>query len=460
MAVVVLVLVPVALALLDVERRWLDEGLLAAERSEALRIASLLSSGKRPRDLSLSHGPSLVQVVDDGGSVVAASPPLLGMPPLPEGKPSLDDPGVKVARLKRLPAAGPAGTRSASAGGAPALAAGPYLLVTVHASTPRGSWTVHVVRSLASAEAPMGSLRIDVLAGLPALVLLVGTMTWLLNSRSLRPVEALRAETVEIVRRRLGRRLEGKHTGGDTARLAGTMNDLLDRLDASAVRQRHFVADASHELRSPLATIQTMLDVALAHPERTHWVATAHEIGRETARMQRVVEDMLLLAQMDEDIVPPRLEQVDLDELVLTEAKRLRDRGRVEVDAARVSGARVIGDPDQLTRVVRNLVANAERHATSMVCLELRTVDGEAELVVADNGPGIPPADRERVFERFTRLDEARGRGWGGAGLGLAIAREVVGAHGGRIWVAVDTADAGARLVVRLPCAQPSLNDA
>jgi signal transduction histidine kinase len=128
----------------------------------------------------------------------------------------------------------------------------------------------------------------------------------------------------------------------------------------------------------------------------------------------------------------------------------------VAVDASRVSGARVTGDRDQLTRVVRNLVANAERHAVAQVCLELRTIDGEAELVVADDGPGIPPADRERVFQRFTRLDEARGRGRGGAGLGLAIARQVVGAHGGAIWVADGGRDAGARLVVRLPSASAS----
>jgi signal transduction histidine kinase len=287
--------------------------------------------------------------------------------------------------------------------------------------------------------------------GVLALVLVVGSMSWLVHDRLLRPVEALRAETAEIVRNRRGRRLEGRLAAGDNARLAGTMNELLDRLDASAVRQRRFVADASHELRSPLAAIQTRLDVALAHPEETDWVATAHEIAGETSRMQRVVEDMLLLAQMDEDAVPPRLEQVDLDELVLSEARRLHDRGSVAVDASRVSGARVSGDRDQLARVVRNLVANAERHAASKVSLELRMLDGEAELVVADDGPGIPPGDRERVFERFTRLDEARGRGRGGAGLGLAIARQIVRAHGGAIWVDSNEGEAGARLVVRLP---------
>jgi signal transduction histidine kinase len=456
MAAVVVVLLPVAVGLLDAQRRWLDNGFLAAERTDALRIASLVRDGELPHDLPLSSGASLTQVVDDWGGVVAASPGLRGVRPLPDGHPIRADPGVKVARLPRLPAG--AGGRPVAAGAVapPTLATGPYLLVTTHAGTPRGSWTVHVLGPVAIAEAPMTGLRTGVQLGLPGLALLVGSMTWLLNSRSLRPVEAVRSETAEIVRRRLARRLEGRHARGHTARLAGTMNELLDRLDASAVRQRHFVADASHELRSPLATIQTQLEVALAHPEGTDWVATAREISQETARMQRVVEDMLLLAQMDEDTVPPRREEVDLDELLLAEARRLHDRGRVAVDASRVSGARVSGDRDQLTRVVRNLVANAERHAVAQVCLELRMLDGEAELVVADDGPGIPPADRERVFERFTRLDEARGRGRGGAGLGLAIARQVVRAHGGAIWVADGQGGVGARLVVRLPRASGS----
>jgi signal transduction histidine kinase len=454
-AVVVIVLGPVAWGLLDAERRWLDNGYLAAQRGDALRVAALLRDGELPHDLQLSSDASLTQVVDDWGGVVAASPELQAVAPLPQGQPMRADPSVRVARLEALPAV--AGGRPAAAAVAPPTPPeGPYLLVTAHAGTARGSWSVHVLGPLAAAEAPMSGLRTGVRLGLPLLALLVGSMTWLLNSRSLRPVEALRSETAEIVRRRLGRRLEGRHARGHTARLAGTMNELLDRLDASAGRQRRFVADASHELRSPLASIQTQLEVALAHPEGTDWVATAHEISGETARMQRVVEDLLLLAQMDEDAVPPRREQVDLDELLLAEARRLHDRGRVAVDASRVSGARVSGDRDQLTRVVRNLVANAERHAVAEVRLELRMLDGEAELVVADDGPGIPPADRERVFERFTRLDEARGRGRGGAGLGLSIARQVVAAHGGAIWVADSGGRPGARLVVRLPRASGS----
>jgi signal transduction histidine kinase len=206
----------------------------------------------------------------------------------------------------------------------------------------------------------------------------VGLLTRMLTSRTLRPVEAVRAETSEIIRHRPGHRLRGRHARGDTAPLARTINQVLDRLDASTLRQRRFVADASHELRSPLASIQTQLEVALAHPELADWPATAREVELEVAKLQRMVDDLLLLARMDED-TPPRRELVDLDELALAEARRVRERGRVELDIDQVSGARIRGDQDQLIRVVRNLVGNAERHATRLVRLELRMLDDEAE---------------------------------------------------------------------------------
>jgi signal transduction histidine kinase len=433
-AVVLLALAPQAIWMLEAQRGRLDDVVLDSQRATALRITAVVRAGRAPADMILAAGDSLTQIVDDSGAVVVSSPPLRGAGPLPEGRPLAEDPSVQVLRLEHLP--GPA-------------AGGPYLVVTTHAGTPRGAWRVHALGSLARTEAPLAELRTQVWLTLPALAVLVGALTWLLTWRALRPVEAVRAETSEIVTRRPGHRLKGKHTRGDTAPLARTINHVLDRLDASALRQRRFVADASHELRSPLASIQTQLEVALAHPELADWPATAREVGQEVAELQRTVDDLLLLARMDED-TPPRRDLVDLDELVLAEAMRARERGRVEVDVDRVSGARIQGDPDQLTRVVRNLVGNAERHADRRVCLELRMLDGEAELMVADDGPGIPPADRERVFHRFTRLDEDRGRRRGGTGLGLAIAREVVRAHGGAIWVS-DAAGGGARLVVRLP---------
>jgi signal transduction histidine kinase len=437
---VVLALAPAMMGLLNAQRGWLDEPVLDSQRVTAQRIATLLRADQPPEAVILAAGDSLTQVVDDSGAVVASSPGLRGAGPLPTGDPLPDDPSVESVRMTRLP--DPVG--DSVAGG------GPYLLVSTHAGTTIGAWDVHVVGSLEATEAPKTELRTQLWVGLPSMAVLVGLLTWLLTSRALRPVEAVRLATSDIVSRRDGQRLRGRHASGDTAPLARTINHVLDRLDATTVRQRRFVADASHELRSPLASIQTQLEVALAHPELADWPATARDVELEVAKLQRTVDDLLLLARMDEDGPLPRKQQVDLDELVLAEVRRVRERGRVAVDADQVSGARISGDRDQLDRVVRNLVGNAERHARRLVQLELRMPADEAELVVADDGPGIPPADRERVFHRFTRLDEARGSGDGGAGLGLAIAREVVRAHGGTIGV-TERDGGGARLVVRLP---------
>ena len=437
---VVLALGPVTMGLLNAQRGWLDGPVLDSQRTTAQRIARLLRTDQPPVAVILAAGDSLTQVVDDSGAVVASSPGLDGASPLPNGDPLPDDPTFESVRMERLP--DPVG--DSVAGG------GPYLLVTTHTGTSSGAWDVHVVGSLEATEAPMTELRTQVWVALPSMALLIGVLTWLLTSRTLRPVEAVRMATSDIVRRRDGQRLKGRHASGDTAPLAQTINHMLDRLDATASRQRRFVADASHELRSPLATIQTQLEVALAHPELADWPATAREVEHEVGKLQRTVDDLLLLARMDDDGPALRKELVDLDELVLAEVRRVRERGRLMVDADQVSGARISGDRDQLDRVVRNLVGNAERHARRLVQLELRMPAEEAELVVADDGPGIPPADRERVFHRFTRLDEARGSGDGGAGLGLAIAREVVRAHGGTIRVG-ERDGGGARLVVHLP---------
>jgi signal transduction histidine kinase len=169
--------------------------------------------------------------------------------------------------------------------------------------------------------------------------------------------------------------------------------------------------------------------------------------------MERLVQDLLFVASADEDSGPPKRQRVDLDDIVLEEAQSLRSKGKVELDLSRVSGGQVLGDRHQLGRVVRNLLDNAERHARSRVAVEL-AADGDAvQLVVADDGDGIPPEDRARVFERFTRLDKGRARAEGGTGLGLAIAKAVVEAHGGTIAV-LD--GAGGRFAVRLPRPEPA----
>jgi signal transduction histidine kinase len=227
------------------------------------------------------------------------------------------------------------------------------------------------------------------------------------------------------------------------------MNDMLTRLETARAAQRRFVADASHELRSPLATITARLELG---QRRGPTDTDTAEMLPEAHRMSRLIDDLLLLARADERGLAPRRDDVDLDELVEAEAARLRNTTavRVEVDTAPV---RVTGDRAQLARLLRNLTNNAARHARSRVTLRVRAERTEAILDVADDGPGIPILDRRRVFDRFVRLDEGRARETGGAGLGLAIVAEIVAAHHGQVTTA-ESPGGGALLHVRLP-AQP-----
>jgi signal transduction histidine kinase len=228
------------------------------------------------------------------------------------------------------------------------------------------------------------------------------------------------------------------------------MNSMLERLERGQARQRRFVADASHELRSPVASIRQHAEVAQAHPERTTVGALAETVAAENLRVERLVDDLLLLTRADEHTLQLQQRPVDFDDLVFEEAQRLRDATALRVDTTRVSAGRVSGDRAALWRALRNLGDNAVRHATSQVAFALSEQDGAVVLDVDDDGPGIAAPDRQRVFERFVRLDDARDRDAGGSGLGLAIVAEVVGAHRGTITVG-NSGLGGARFEVRLP---------
>ncbi|MCW2689722.1 MAG: sensory histidine kinase [Mycobacterium sp.] len=281
------------------------------------------------------------------------------------------------------------------------------------------------------------------------LLLVVAVTTWTTVGRALAPVEAIRREVDEISAAQLHRRVPQPGADDEVGRLAATMNRMLARLESARDSQRRFVSDASHELRSPLTTIRQHAEVALAHPEGTTAAELADVVLAEELRMQRLVEDMLLLARTDEDVRPPRL-PVDLDDLAFDEARRLRSTTPLHVDATAVGAARVLGDADALGRVLRNLGDNAARHATSRVNVGLVDRGNDVLLTVEDDGPGIPESERARVLQRFVRLDAARSRDDGGSGLGLAIVDEVVRAHGG--WVSItESALGGVRVAVTLP---------
>ncbi len=281
----------------------------------------------------------------------------------------------------------------------------------------------------------------------PVLVALIALSTWLVVGRALRPVEAIRSRVAQIGAGELDQRVPDPGTGDEVGRLAATMNRMLDRLQRSSQRQRRFVSDASHELRSPLASLRTQLEVALAHPERAEWPAVAAGVLEEGERMERLVDDLLALARADEGAALAHTEEVDLGEMIAAEAERVEG---LAVDTSAVAPVVVRGDAQSLRRAVRNLLDNARRHAASRIVLRVTLEGDEVLAVVEDDGSGIPEAEREQVFERFARLEESRDRDAGGTGLGLAVVREIVQAHGGTV-VAEAGEEGGARLVVRLP---------
>ncbi len=306
--------------------------------------------------------------------------------------------------------------------------------------------------SLADIDRSLAALRRTLLLAIPALCGLLGLLIWVVLGRALEPVEAIRREVAAITSKALGRRVSVPQQSVELARLATTMNDMLDRLDRSVTRQQRFVADAAHELRSPLAGMRGQLEVNLHHPDAPDREQSEREILVETIRLQELVDDLLLLARTDQAQLDLPAVAVDLDDLVLEEAAQLRRSSTLTVRLDRVSAAQVRGDALQLRRVIRNLVDNARRHAASTVTFELDERAEGVRLVVADDGPGIPAEHAAVVFDRFTRLEESRQRDAGGSGLGLAICQEIVERHGGSIELDT-TATSGARFVVRLPLA-------
>jgi signal transduction histidine kinase len=262
----------------------------------------------------------------------------------------------------------------------------------------------------------------------------------------------MRAEVEAISNRQLHRRVPHPPGKDEIARLAMTMNRMLARLEQGQARQRRFVSDASHELRSPVATIRQHAEVALSHPDGTSIEELAEIVLKEDVRLQRLVEDLLLLSRMDEGTLGRHTESVDLDDLLFEEAKRLRGTTNLRIDTGSVSAGRVSGHRGQLDKLVRNLIDNAARHAQGAVALSLREADGVVVLIVDDDGEGIPRSERGRVFERFVRLEAARDRDSGGSGLGLAIVTEIAAAHRAAVAV-VDSPLGGTRLEVRFPTA-------
>jgi signal transduction histidine kinase len=422
------VLVATGVSLVVAQRRLLTANVDYAVRLGAGDLGDRLAAGPVAGTLDGVAGGT-AQVVTLDGRVLAASQDLGGRPPI--------GPAPPAGRSETL----------RTVAGLPGEAV-PFRLLSRRVDGREGPVVVHVAGALDDVDESADVLTGTLTVAIPALVAVLAVLIWTLVGRTLRPVEAIRSEVAAIGGTDLHRRVPKLDGDDEIARLARTMNAMLDRVEDATGRQQRFVADASHELRSPLTRIRSELEVDLAHPESAALAATHRSVLDETVALQRLVEDLLHLARSDAGAFTTRHEPVDLDDIVLRAAARLRADGRVKVDISAVSAAQVHGDPDQLGRTVRNLTENAARHADSTVTLTLTEQDHVAVLGVADDGPGIPADQRDRVFERFTRLDEARTAG--GTGLGLAITREIIQRHHGTI--TIDPGHhPGTRFVVTIP---------
>ena len=324
-----------------------------------------------------------------------------------------------------------------------------YLVVSEDFDIDDVEYEVRAGHSLADAESAVAAASALLLVAVPVLLLIVGATTWLIVGRALSPVERIRRQVSAIEASDLQERVAVPGTGDEVSRLAATMNGMLARLERSHRTQRQFVSDASHELRSPIASIRQYAELAIDHPERADDIKLAANVLAEGMRLQDLVESLLLLTRLDES-GPGVLKPVDLDDIALAEGRRLRDTTVLHIDTTGVTAARARGDERMLSRVLRNLADNAARHAHERLAISVEQRGARVLVVVDDDGPGIAESDRGRVFERFVRLDDGRARDSGGSGLGLAIVADIVRAHGGTVAVGTSSLG-GARFSVELP---------
>jgi signal transduction histidine kinase len=416
-----------ATALIAALRHALIDEVEEAGRDQAVELAHQLESGMPPTlQVAGSEEEQLIQVLGPDGSVRSSTPNVAG-----------ED---AVARLQ------PGQSERVMV---PQLDDDEFVAVAEGAQTQDGPRTVLVARALVDVFDATTLVTQLLIIGLPVLLVVVAISTWITVGRALAPVEAIRREVDEISAAELHRRVPQPKVDDEIGRLAATMNRMLARLEGARNTQRRFFSDASHELRSPLTTIREHAEVALAHPEATTAEELADVVLAEELRMQRLVEDMLLLARADEQVSPPRA-PVDLDDLAFEEARQLRSTTALRVDTSAVGAGRVHGDGEALRRMLRNLTENAARHAQGRIEIAVSERDGNVRLTIDDDGPGIPESERERVLKRFVRLDEARSRDAGGSGLGLSIVDEVVRSHGGSLSIGRSPLG-GARIEVTLP---------
>ena len=407
--------------------------------------ASASGALQRGTITSTSEDTALVQVIGPRGAVLASTANVEGEQPALAATPA------RRADVTLTRSGLPIGDESQR-----------FRVVAVPVDLAEGPGWVYVASSLRAVDATVARLVAALLIGLPALLLIVTAVIWLAVGRALRPIESIRLQASQIGGEDLRTRVPVPRSRDEVARLAVTMNDMLARLQASAVRQNQFVGDASHELKSPLTALRAQVDVALDYPERTDSRQVLLQVQQDSLRMAGLIDDLLFLARADEGSLHAGGQRVDLDELVIAEVHRLRQVAGPAVSLCGPDAAAVTGSERDLTRLLRNLGDNAAKHASSKVEIGLTTLAGFAIITVSDDGPGIPVDAQDSIFERFTRLEVDRARHpSGGSGLGLAITREIATVHGGDVSVRNrDDGSRGAVFTVRIPLTTPEANSA
>ncbi|MFI9590027.1 sensor histidine kinase [Nonomuraea sp. NPDC052265] len=409
----------------------LATGFLTEQTAGAARRIAFVVERDAParlRPVAVTEGTDLIQVVDDEGRIRQASPRLTGQPPL-----STATAGGTDARLdttsctNRVP-----GVRCLITVGFRAHVGGrPWM---IYAYTPELPWYISPLYPPATA------------LGVLPLAAVTACVAWLTARKALTPVSAIRNELAEITATDLGRRVpRGRHRD-ELDELARTVNETLDRLEHAVEQQRRFASDASHDLRSPITAMRAQVEEAMLAPAEADWHETGRRMIEGLDRLQNIVADLLTLARLEAG-TPGRREPVNLARLVSDELRR-RPAGK-RVEARLRSGVVVEGDALRLSRLLANLLDNAERHADTMITVTVGEQKGQAVLEVLDDGAGIAPDQREAVFRRFTRLAASRRRDAGGTGLGLSIAREIAEAHGGTL--TIEPSERGARFVLQIP---------
>jgi signal transduction histidine kinase len=357
-----------------------------------------------------------VQVIAPNGDVVAVTPGLADSTRLDV----IDEPPLGEQTTATVD--------GATIGGIPGQQ---YRMVARTIDSAVGPLTIFAVTSLDSADRAERDLRNSLIIGVPLLVALAAFLIYRVVTRALAPVDAMRAEVDRIEAADLSGRVEAGSSDDEIANLGLTLNRMLDRLETESRRQQLFAAAASHELRSPLSTIRTELEVGLTYPDRAEWTKVAEDSLIEVARLEDLTRDLRMLTRsrsMQASAAVP----IELSEVVASEVALRRPERGIRYETA-LASAPMTADPDAVVRVVRNLFDNAERHAASEIRVIVTSDTNGIVLTVANDGPAIPEAERERIFEPFMRLDEARSLDIGGSGLGLAIARSIMTALGGSI---------------------------